>query len=384
MTPNSELDTQPTPTTSEVPAQGALHSGSFDILDDDNNGYDSDDNDDARLAPNARPWYRRRGPIVGLSVALVIILLIGTVAALRALRGPRVTHQTQTLALGTISLTVGASGAVLAPTYNASFTHQGTIASINVSVGQQVSSGATLATLNYTQTNGLTQTETITASHSGTVVAINGTVGGAPSSSAASPFIQIDDLTALYLQLNVNESDIASVVKGQSVQFTVSAYPNLNPFSGVVSLINPAGQNASNVVSYPVTVAITNSSLQGATLLPQMSANATIIVTQRTHALLVPAAAISYAHSEASAGARGVSASAVSTAMSQAQQMVAAVKKAGGTAASDNPTANYVLELSGTGRAAQLTVVPVVLGLTDGTNYEVLSGLSQGATVVIS
>ncbi len=68
--------------------------------------------------------------------------------------------------------------------------------------------------------------------------------------------------------------------------------------------------------------------------------------------------------------------------------MVNTLKKAGGTPASDNPTANYVLELSGKigplGRTRQqLVVVPVVLGLTDGTNYEVLSGLAQGDSVVV-
>jgi len=381
---DSSLDTQPNATVTN-PTGAPPHSAQpldadLDILGDD------DDNQAQLPAPQRRPWYTRPAPLISLGVIVVLILIIATPFALRAIRGPRVRHQTQTLAQGTLTLAVGASGNVLAPVYDATFQHQGTIASINVSVGQQVNSGDTLATLNYTLSNGTTGTETITAPHSGTVVAINGVVGGAPSSAAAAPFIQIDDLTATYLQLNVNESDIASVAKGQVVQFTVSAYPNLNPFIGTVSLITPAGQNTSNVVSYPVTVAITTSSLQGANLLPEMSANATIILTQRTHALLIPASAISYAHSEASSGA--VSSSAVSTALAQANQMVSAIKKAGGTPASDNPTANYALELTTgggfRGMRSQLTVVPVVLGLTDGTNYEVLGGLNAGDAVVIS
>ncbi len=52
------------------------------------------------------------------------------------------------------------------------------------------------------------------------------------------------------------------------------------------------------------------------------------------------------------------------------------------TYAEDNPTAAFVLETSGTGKQLQWSVKPVVIGLTDGTNYEVLAGLTQGERVV--
>ncbi len=47
----------------------------------------------------------------------------------------------------------------------------------------------------------------------------------------------------------------------------------------------------------------------------------------------------------------------------------------------DNPTASFVLMQSG----AQKTIVPVpiVLGLTDDTFYEVLTGLTPGQVVVV-
>lgn len=318
------------------------------------------------------PWYRQPGPIIGMVVGAVIVILLIVIIAARLARAGAHNYTASPVTSGQLLITADASGNVLAPEYDVAFQHQGSIASINVAIGQQVNSGDTLATLNYTLANGVSETETMTAPHSGTVVAINGVVDGKPTSST---FIQIDDLSAEYVSLNVNESDIASVATGQSVQFSVSAYPNLNPFTGKVTSISPAGQTNSNVVTFPVTVSIDSSSLQGAKLYPAMSANGSIIINQRNNVTLVPSDAVTFAQSEASAG--HVSASAVSDAQAKAQTMLKQIQTAGGQPAQDSPFAAYVLE----GKGRNVTVVPVVLGLTDGSNYEVLSGLSAGDQV---
>jgi len=322
--------------------------------------------------PAGRPWYKRPGPLIGLALVVLLLLLIATPFLLRALRGGPRRFTSAAVQTGTLALTVGASGNVIAPEYDVSFTHQGTIGSISVAVGQTVSSGATLATLNYTDARGNSQTETITAPHSGTVVAVNGVVDGRP----AATFIVIDDLTGEYLSLGVNEADIASVATGQSVTFTVSAYPNAQPFKGTVSVVSADGQNSNNVITYPVTVSIDANSLNGAKLLPQMSVNASIITAQRTNVVLVPVSAVSFAHTEASNGV--VRSSNANNALSQAQTLLNQVKQSDKTASSDNLIASYVLE--GSGRS--LTIVPVVLGLSDGTNYEVLAGLNAGDSVL--
>lgn len=331
--------------------------------------------DDAPLAnptPSARPWYRRPAPLIGLGVIILLVLLIATPFILRRLRGAPVRYETQTIATGAMNVTVGASGSVSAPTYDVGFTHQGTIASLSVSVGQKVNSGDTLATLNYTLANGASGTETITAPHGGTVAAVNGVVDGKPGQVA----VEIVDLSNLSLTLNVSESDIASVAKGQGVQFTVSAYPSLQPFTGTITSISPVGQNSSNVVTFPVTASINNSSLQGATLYDGLSATGTIITSQRSNVTLVSVAAITFAHNEASNGV--ISASDANAATSQAQATLASLERANSKLANDAPVATYVLELSG----RTLVVKPVVLGLTDGNNYEVLSGLNPGDSVV--
>lgn len=331
--------------------------------------------DDAPLTtptPAERPWYRRPAPLISLGVVVLLVLLIATPLILRRMRGAPVRYETQTIATGSLDVSVGASGAVSAPTYDVGFSHQGTIGSISVAIGQKVNSGDTLATLNYTLANGANETETITAPHSGTVSAINGVVDGKPGQVA----VQLVDLSNLSLILNVSESDIASVAKGQSVQFTVSAYPSLQPFTGTVTTISPVGLTSGNVVTFPVTASINSGSLQGATLFDGLSANGTIITSKRSDVTLISTAAVTFAHTEASNGV--VSASDVSAATSQAQATLTSLERANSQLANDAPVATYALELSG----RTLVVKPVVLGLTDGNNYEALSGLNPGDSVV--
>ena len=221
---------------------------------------------------------------------------------------------------------------------------------------------------------------TLTAPHAGIVGAINGSVGGTPGASSGSSgssgtFIEIVDLSSFQVTANVNEADIGKVAVGQTATFTVSAYSNRR-FSGAVSAISPIGQTSSNVVTYPVTITVDTSTIQGATLFPQMTANVTIITAQRLNALLVPAQAITFARSEVVSGA--ISRSDIVSALQQARQMAQTVQSSDPNAATDTPTASFVLERAN----GQWVVKPIVVGLTDGTSYDVLAGLSDGDSVV--
>ena len=351
----------------QPPSNSASTTTSTDILGDT---MPSNQPPGAKL-PKRRPFYLHPAFIVVVTVLVLLAALIG----IRVIRRSRATtYQTSTVTRGTLTLSVSASGNVTAPEYDVSAITQGTIIAIDVSIGQQVSSGATLATLSYTDAHGISQTQTLTAPNSGTVVAINGVVNGTPSQN---PFIVIDNLAATSLSLAVNEADIAGVSVGQAVTFTAPAYANLTaPFKGTVQTISADGQNANNVITYPVTVSVNRGSLQGANLWPQMTVNASIITAQRANVLLLPDSAPSYAQIEASSGA--VSAASVTSALHQANTLLTQVQQTDKQATSDDLVASYVLELQG----RQLVAVPVVLGLSDGTNTEVLAGLTQGAAVV--
>jgi len=232
---------------------------------------------------------------------------------------------------------------------------------------------------------------TLRAPHAGVVTSINGTVGGTPGTplnagsgaAGGNYFIQIVDLSSLQIVANVNESDTANLKVGDPVLFTVDAYGD-RQFKGLVDAISPDGVASSNVVSYPVIIDVDTQSVQGANLLPGMTAAVTITVLQRSNALIIPVSAISFARTVSSGNAAGgagqlVSQQAVNTAMSQARQMLADLQSQNAAIAAENPIAAFVLEQSGGTYIAK----PVVLGITDGTSYEVLSGLSLNETILV-
>jgi multidrug efflux pump subunit AcrA (membrane-fusion protein) len=237
---------------------------------------------------------------------------------------------------------------------------------------------------------------TLKAPHDGIVTQINGTVGGAPgspssTSTASTPtgaslggtFIQIVDPSGLQVLANLNEADIANVQVGETVSFTVNAYGSQR-FTGIVSIVPPFGQTISNVVTYPVTIDVDQSSLKGAHLLPSMTANVTINTVQHNGVLLMPVNAVNFARLVSSGNSAGgtqqlVSPQAANKALNQARQMLARLEVANPNLVSEGPIPAFVIEKSG----QQFVAKPVVLGLTDGTVYEILQGLSLGETFLV-
>jgi len=196
-------------------------------------------------------------------------------------------------------------------------------------------------------------------------------------------FNQTVDPSVLQVVAYVNESDMANVKLGDPAQFTVSAYGN-RIFTGVVNAISPNGVTVSNVVTFTVYVDVDTNDLQGTTLLPGMTANVTIEVGRRTHILLIPVNAVNFARTSAVANtATGtpalISQEQVTAGLGQASRMLQQLQHQHPAIASENPTPAFVLQQSG----GQFLAKPVVLGLTDGTNYEVLAGLSPGETIIV-
>jgi multidrug efflux pump subunit AcrA (membrane-fusion protein) len=373
---------------------------------------DDDDLDEENLSDQKKS--RRRGWIIAISIVLLLIILIPIVFfTTRGLRRTRVQYQSQQVRQGNLSLVVSATGPVLGTIYNPDFLATGKISEIDVKVGQYVKAGWTLAKLDPTALQdalnqakatlqqqedfgnqdaiNIAQDQVNTAQHNlnnamllaphdGVVTAINGAVGGTPGNSVGSAgasgtsgFITIVDSSSLQIQANVNESDIGGVKVGQAVQFTVSAY-GTRTFNASVSAISPLGQNVSNVVTYPVLVNVDMKSLQGANVLPGMTANVSITTATRSNVLLIPVDAVTFAQSSTliPSGDRNA-------AMDQATQMLANLQSSATDVSKDNPTAGYVLERVNSKWVAK----PIVLGLTDGTSYEVLAGLTQGETIVV-
>ncbi len=242
---------------------------------------------------------------------------------------------------------------------------------------------------------------TLLAPHDGIITVINGNVGGLPGvptngtgtgvptsgsttgvATTFSTFIQLVDPQSLQVQANVNETDTGNLQIGEPVTFTVNAFTG-RTFTGTVSAISPNGQTVSNVVTYPVTIDVNSDSLNGARLLSNMTANVTITVIRHTGVLLVPVEAVNFARLASTGNAATgqqplVNRQAVANALQQARQMLTALVSRNPNIVTQSPIPTFVLERN----KDQFVVKPVVLGLTDGTQYEVLDGLSTKDVVV--
>jgi HlyD family secretion protein len=229
---------------------------------------------------------------------------------------------------------------------------------------------------------------TLKAPHSGTVTVINGSVGSTPGippsgtgSSAASSntFIQIVDSSALQVVADVNEADTANLQVGDPAVFTVSAF-GTRQFPGTVTAISPNGAVTSNVTTYPVYIDIDMTQLHGARLLPGMTANVTVTVLQRNNVLLVPISAVDFARNASSAVPPPGTPRAISPSEGAAALEQRNLEIQNPNITSDNPAPDYVLEQ---GKSGQILARPIVVGLSDGTNYEVLQGLIEGETIIV-
>jgi HlyD family secretion protein len=132
----------------------------------------------------------------------------------------------------------------------------------------------------------------ITSPVDGTVVARDVSVGQTVAASLQTPtiFAIAQDLGKMQVDINVAEPDIGNVKPGNTVGFSVLAYPN-RTFRGTVAQVRINPQTVNNVVTYDVVVKVGNG--DGA-LLPGMTANATIDVASANGALVVPVAALQW------------------------------------------------------------------------------------------
>lgn len=137
----------------------------------------------------------------------------------------------------------------------------------------------------------------ITAPISGTIVDRQIEPGQTVAASLSAPILfQIaQDLTRLEVKISVDEADIGQVQEGQTVRFTVDAFPDDN-FTGVVTQVRKQPETAQNVVAYTVIAEADN---PGGKLLPGMTANADIVIEQRRNVMKVPAAALRWSPPDA-------------------------------------------------------------------------------------
>lgn len=124
---------------------------------------------------------------------------------------------------------------------------------------------------------------------SGVVASVSTQEGETVAAGLSAPtFVTIIDLERLQLNAYVDEVDIGKIMAGQSVTFTVDAFP-ARDFTGKVTAIYPGATIQDNVVKYVVAVDIADT--YGGLLRPEMTASVRIQLEERT-ALAVPTRAI--------------------------------------------------------------------------------------------
>ena len=155
-------------------------------------------------------------------------------------------------------------------------------------------------------------------------------------------------MSYLTFDISLDELDVNEVAVGQTVNITCDSLTDAGTFEGTVTKVSVAGTTSNGVTTYPVTVRI-DSAPDG--LLPGMNVDATIVVEESKDALTVP---------------------------------VAAVQRGNTVYVKDDSAKNTDSTMVGG------TVLPdgwreaaVETGLSDDSNIEITSGLSEGDTVYV-
>jgi HlyD family secretion protein len=238
----------------------------------------------------------------------------------------------------------------------------------------------------------------------GVVISRSVDVGQTIAASLQSPtlFTIANDLRKMKVNASIDEADIGNISDQADARFTVDAYPN-ETFKGQIEEIRLSPTTVQNVVTYSVILSIDNSDLK---LKPGMTANITIAVDQRDTVLKIPNAALRYTP----AGTQGIQKEQVRTSTAELlkdEEEGTREVQASASKRSEQGTVNLAPGQKWD-PAAKLRLVPqqrrvlragrvwvlgaegkpepanLVLGITDGTATEVISGqLKAGAEVII-
>lgn len=191
---------------------------------------------------------------------------------------------------------------------------------------------------------------TITSPIDGVVLSKSVEEGQTVAASFSTPelFTIAQDLTNMQVVANVDEADIGDVKEGERVSFTVDAYPD-DTFKGEVKQVRQEATTSNNVVTYEVVISAPNADLK---LKPGLTANVTIYTAERKGVLSVPSKALRFTPQKETVGKMKI--------------VDAANAK------------NKVWTIEGNSIVAH----KVNIGMTDGTNTQIVGGIAEGTKVV--
>jgi HlyD family secretion protein len=200
-------------------------------------------------------------------------------------------------------------------------------------------------------------------------------------------FTIVNDLTQMEVQTSVDEADIGQVVEGQRVEFTVDAYPDLK-FEGTVSQVRLQPVTTNNVVTY---VVILNAPNPDKKLMPGMTASATIYIEEKENTLVVSGKAMRFTPEAEyltkmmkNSGMQEGKPASTSEMPAANQGITASSVPAGFPAAGALPGTEGAKMVWVKDDKSGIRPVPVTIGIENGSNVEILTGLKEGDEVIIS
>ncbi len=189
-----------------------------------------------------------------------------------------------------------------------------------------------------------------------------------------------NDLTKMQIDSSVAEADVGGIVEGQSVDFTVDAYPE-RTFHGAVTQVRNSPTTVNNVVTYDCVIGVTNADYK---LKPGMTANVSIVIAQRDDALIIPNGALRFRVPENAVVLTNSATTTPALATNNSAKFTGGPggRRGGGRSRGERPVSHTVYVLTGEGKDAKLQAVQIKTGISDGISTEVTSGLDEGAQVV--
>ena len=191
---------------------------------------------------------------------------------------------------------------------------------------------------------------TITSPIDGVVLSKSVEEGQTVAASFSTPelFTIAQDLTNMQVVADVDEADIGDVKEGERVTFTVDAYPD-DTFEGEVKQVRQEATTTNNVVTYEVVISAPNADLK---LKPGLTANVTIYTAERKGVLSVPSKALRFTPQKETVG----------------KMKIVDVANA----------KNKAWTIEGNSIVAH----KVNIGMTDGTNTQIVGGIAEGTKIV--
>ncbi|HVA96025.1 MAG TPA: efflux RND transporter periplasmic adaptor subunit [Candidatus Acidoferrales bacterium] len=194
--------------------------------------------------------------------------------------------------------------------------------------------GGTVANLSVSAGSSVTASNNNSNSSSSSSSNSSSTSSSSSSNSSSSTVLVIGNFSNLSVVAQVNEVDLPSIKVGQNATVTLDAFPN-QTFVGKVVNVDSIGTSSSGVVTYNVYIDLVSPPSE---IKSGMTASVNIQTARADNVITVPTAAVQTSNGS-----------------------------------------SYVRVL----KNGQLTEVPVTTGISDDTNTEISSGISEGDTVVI-